>query len=105
MAIVPLKQTITVTKAGLSDGWGKPQAGEQISLPARVVNEVKVVKTPTGEEALTCLRILLDKLADVSYDDTITFEDEFGATIARRPLTIGPKRMLNGKAILTEVYV
>ncbi|WP_127506925.1 hypothetical protein [Paenibacillus humicus] len=105
MALIPLKQTITVTKAGESDGWGGVENGAVLTLPARVVNETKTVKTPTGEEAVTSLRITLHKLADISYDDTITFTDELGATIERKPLSIAPKRMLSGRAILTEVYV
>jgi hypothetical protein len=105
VAIVPLKQTITVTKAAELDGWAKPTPGEEVTLKARVTEETKIVTNAAGEEAVTSLRILLDKLAEVSYDDTITYTDEFGVTVARKPLSIAPKRMLSGRAIVTEVYV
>lgn len=100
-----MKQTITVTKAGELDGWAVPTPGEEIAYKARVTEETKVVTNSLGEEAVAILHILLDKLADVSYDDTITYTDEFGVTVARKPLKIAPKRMLNARAIVTEVFV
>jgi len=100
-----MKQEITVTKASELDGWAAPTPGEEITYKARVTEETKIVTNSAGEEAVTSLRILLDKLADISYDDTITYTDEFGVTVARRPLSIAPKRMLNARAIVTEVFV
>lgn len=105
MAIIPLKQTIEVTKAGASNGWGQPVVGEVLTLKARVVETTAIVTNQAGEEAVASLRITLDKLADVSYDDTITYTNELGVTVARKPLKIEIKRGLSAKPILTEVYV
>lgn len=105
MPIVPMKQTITVTKAGASDGWGNVADGEVLTLKARVVEETKVIPAPGGREAVASLRITLDKLADITYDDTITYTNENGVTVERKPLSIDVKRGISGKPILTEVYV
>jgi hypothetical protein len=105
MAIIPLKQSVTVRKAGASDGWGREVDGEEITLKARVVETTKVVTGPGGEEAVASLEITLDKLADVSYNDTINYSNELGVAVARRPLKIEVKRNFAGKPLLTVVYV
>lgn len=105
MSLIPLKQTITVSKATVSDGWGGRVPGATLTLKARVSEETNVVTNQAGEEAVTSLRITLDKLADISYDDAITYTNELGVTVTRSPVKIEPKRGLNGKALLTEVYV
>jgi hypothetical protein len=106
MALIPLRQAVTITKStGSYDGWGQPLSGASITLKARVTETTAVVQTQTGEEAVASLRITLDKLADVSYDDVITYTNELDVTVERKPLRIEVKRMLSGKPILTEVYV
>lgn len=105
MAIVPLRQTVTITKAGVIDDWGDVVPGDELTLKARVTEETKTIPASTGLEAVTALKIYLGKLADISYDDTITYTNENGVTVVRKPITIDVKRGLNGKALLTEVYV
>ncbi|RCX22955.1 hypothetical protein DFP94_101544 [Fontibacillus phaseoli] len=105
MALVPLKQNVTVTKPGADDGWGGTTPGAVITYKARVSEETNVVTNQYGEEATTSLRIILDKLPDVSYDDVITYTNELGVTVARKPVSIEVKRGLNGKALSTEVFV
>lgn len=105
MPIVPMKQIITVNKAAGTDGWGDVVAGDILTLKARVVEETKVITASSGREAVTSLHITLDKLAEVTYDDTITFTNENGVTVERKPLSITVKRGISGKPILTEVYV
>ncbi len=105
MPIIPMKQTVIVTKAGALDGWAEPTPGEEITYKARVTEETNVVTNELGKEAVAKLRITLDKLADISYDDVITYTNELDVTVKRKPLSIAPKRMLNARAIVTEVYV
>ncbi|MCR9040860.1 MULTISPECIES: hypothetical protein [Bacillus] len=50
-------------------------------------------------------RILVDKLADIRYTDTLAFTNELGETIVRKPKEINVKRHVSGKPILTEVVV
>lgn len=105
MAIIPLRQTITVTKAGESDGWGGVNGDADFTLPARVSEEMNTVTNQVGEEAVTTLRIYLDRLPDITYDDVITYTNELDVTVARKPVKIEVKRSIGGKALLTEVYV
>lgn len=105
MAIIPLKQTVIVTKPGTSDGWGGSVPGVSITYKVRVSERTEIVKNQVGEEAVSSMTIIFDKLPDIRYDDVITYTNELGDTIERTPLAIEPKRMLNGKPIITEVYV
>ncbi|WP_339273724.1 hypothetical protein MKY59_21340 [Paenibacillus sp. FSL W8-0426] len=105
MPLVAMKQRITVTKAGTSDGWGDVTEGAIVEYKARVTEETKTVVNSYGEEAVSSMTILLDKLPDISYDDTITYENELGVRIERKPIAIKPCRMLSGRAVITEVNV
>lgn len=105
MAIVPLKQTVIVTKAGVSDGWGGTTPGGEVTHKARVSEQTEIVKNRLGEEVVSSMKIIFDKLPDIRYDDVITYTNELDVTIERNPLSIEPKRMFNGKPILTEVHV
>jgi hypothetical protein len=105
MALVPLKQTVIVTKAAGSNGWGRPSAGGTVTYKVRAVEETRIVKNQAGKEALTTARIIFDKLPDLSYDDAITYTNELGVTIERSPMKIEVKRGLNGKPLITEVFV
>ncbi|WP_340028999.1 hypothetical protein MHB71_05120 [Paenibacillus sp. FSL H7-0940] len=105
MPLVAMNQTITVTKAGASDGWGDKTDDVVVVYKARVTEQTKTVVNTFGEEAVSSMTILLDKLPDISYDDTITYTNELGVTIARKPIAIKPKRMYSGRPGLTEVNV
>lgn len=105
MPLIPLKQAIIVTKPGVSDGWGGVIPGEVLALKARVSEETNVVTNQLGKEAVTGLRITLDKLADVSYDDVITYTNELDVTVNGKPVHIAVKRGISGRPLLTEVFV
>lgn len=105
MALIPLKQTVTVTSPASIDGWGEEVSGAAQVHKARVESDTRVVTNQHGNEAVTSLRIIFDKLPDISYNHAITYTNELGATVTRTPIRIEVKRGLNGKALLTEVYV
>lgn len=58
-----------------------------------------------SDEVKSTGRILLDKLVDIGYDDSIEYTNEFGITKTYTPLNITPKRNFGGKVILTVVDV
>lgn len=105
MALIPLKQSITVTRAGESDGWGGSSTTESFTLKARVDEKTQVVQNQIGDEVVSSCEIMLDKLADIRYDDDITYIDELGRKVERKPLRIEPIRAINGKALMTVVYL
>lgn len=105
MPIIPLKQSITVVRYGDIDEWGGGNVKETLIFRARVDEKTQVVQNQFGDELVSSAEIMLDKLADIRYDDDIVYEDELGREIKRKPLRIEPLRGINGKAILTVVYV
>lgn len=105
MAIVPLKQTITVHRGGGTDDWGYPTTGTTTEYKARVDEKTEVVQNQAGQEVVTGVQIMLDKLTDIRYSDEISYTDELGRTTKRKPVRIEPVRMINGKAVLTLVYL
>lgn len=107
MAIVPLKQTVYVRKliTDTSDGWDVEEYGEPIEYKARATEQVEKVMNQLGEEVTASVKILFDKLPDISYDDIVSFTNELGVKIERQPLSIRPVRMVNGKPTLTAVHL
>jgi hypothetical protein len=115
VAIVPLRQTVTITPASAgTDDWGKPLPVQPFDLACRVQEHTKLtignsssgnVNGVITREAVSRVQIYFDKLAPISYDDVITFTDENGTTHTYKPLNISVKRGLNGKPILTVVEV
>lgn len=121
MAIVPLKQKVTITPStGQLDEWGKPIKGEYFGLnepyelKCRVSEETKVIVDRTtsanthgvqSSQANSKVTLYFDKFANISIDDIITFTDENGTTYTYKPLSIEVKRGINGKPLLTVVSV
>ena len=104
MALIPLKQTVTITPPGVTDEWGNSVAGAPYTLKARVDEYVKEVVNAAGDEVLAGFEITFNKIPDITYDHTIEYTDELGVTIKRKPIRIERVRMPNGKATLTAVY-
>lgn len=105
MAMIPLKQKITVHRGGGTDDWGYPIPGETIEKKARVDEKTEIVQNQVGEEVVTGVQIMLDKLVDIRYSDEVEYVDEIGRQTKRKPVKIEPVRGINGKAILTVVYL
>lgn len=107
MAIIPLKQTITVRKLIKSDndGWETEDWSEPIPYKVRATEKVEIIMNPLGEEKTASVKLLFDKLPDIAYTDEITYENELGVKITRAPLSIKPIRMVNGKSTLTAVHL
>ncbi len=105
MPIVPMKQSVTITRKSGSDGWGGGNAEETFALRCRVDEKTEIVQNQFGEESVSSAQIMFDKLADVRYDDDIHYVDELGREIKRKPLRIEPVRHINNKAIITLVFL
>lgn len=105
MPIVPMKQSITITKTSDSDGWGGGTKLPPVTYKARVDEKTQVVQNQLGAEAVSSCEIMLDKLVDVHYNDDIKYVDELGREIERKPIRIEPIRAINGKALVTVVYL
>ncbi len=105
MAIIPMNQTVTVTKPGARDDWGNVMPGVNITLKCRAEETTETVTNQYGEEAVATVKLLIDKLADIRYDDTISYTNELGVKVERKPQRIAVTRWPSGKAALTAVYL
>jgi hypothetical protein len=117
MALIPMRQTIKVARPQLNtdgtvkiDDWGNPLIGKPVELKCRIdegstLSKVRSQGVNKGEDVVADAKILLDKLADIRYGDTISFTNELGETIERRPKEINVKRGVSGKPMLTEVLI
>lgn len=106
MAYIPLKQTVTITRKGETGEWGIPkEPTEPFDLKCRVDEQTKLVKNQLGNEVISRMNITFDKLADIRYDDKVAFTNELGDKIEGSPLSIEPIRFVNGKPVMTIVYI
>lgn len=103
MAIIPLKQSVTVERYLDDDEWGENGTMLTFDLKCRVDEGAKLVKDRAGNEVVSSAQILFNKLADVRFDDYVVYTNELGVTVREKPIAISPIRMINGKAALTEV--
>lgn len=110
MPLIPMKQEITVRRGGELDDWGNEMPAEEFTLNCRIAEGSQIIASASGihtvrETEVARARILLDQLADIRYTDEISFTNELGETITKRPKEISVKRMLSGKPVMTEVFI
>lgn len=107
MAIIPLKQTVTVRKwlADNDDGWANEDWSAPTTYKVRATEKVEIVTNQLGEEKTASVKLLFDKLPDITYADEITYINEMDVKVTRTPLSIKPIRMINGKPTLTAIYL
>ncbi|MEH6941679.1 hypothetical protein [Bacillus sp. JJ722] len=105
MAVLPLKQTVIITRKNEPDEWGEGGTIDTFTLKCRVDEESKLVQNQFGDEVVAGASILFDKLADIRYGDTIEYTNELNITISRSPIRIATVRNIGGKPWLTEVFI
>jgi len=113
MALIPLNQKVLVYKrsegdAGL-DEWGNVIPNEPITLKARVDEGSFVTSdeesSHTGKVVVAQVRVFLEGLADIGYDDEVEFVNELGRSVKKKPIRINVKRNFATKPELTEVLL
>lgn len=107
MAIIPLKQKAFVRKyiADNNDGWATDDYAAPVEYAVRATERFEVVTNQLGEEVTASLKLMFDRMPDVGYDDMFSYTNELGHTIERKPISIKPTRMINGKPTLTSVFL
>jgi hypothetical protein len=110
MAIIALKQEITVHKASDElDSWGNPIEAPPVKLKCRIDEGSYVTTTQsslqTGRSVIATAKILLDKIVDIGYIDEIEYTNELNITMRAKPKKISIKRDASGKPMLTEVML
>lgn len=115
MAILPLKQSVTIHRKSDVDRWGNPLLpDEEFTLKCRIEEGAKLTRRTSAqsgatqtlsEEVVSSAQILFDKYADIRLTDELYYTDESGNERKYLPLNINRIRGLNGKTLLTEVEV
>ncbi|MCU6709353.1 hypothetical protein M6D81_11605 [Paenibacillus sp. J5C_2022] len=106
MALIPLKQEVTVyPKAPSDDPWNPSPGSVPFTLKCRFQEGTAVVTDQHGREVVSSAQIFFDKFAPIKATDEYGYVDETGSERRYLPLKTERKRWLNGKAILTVVYV
>ncbi|OYD08543.1 hypothetical protein [Paludifilum halophilum] len=105
MAVIPLKQKVTVTKPGELDEWGEITPGESFEHKCRIDEGSDLVRDENGQEVVSSARILIEGLVDVGYDDDVSYTNEIGQTYKEKPIRIRVLRGPSGKPWFTEVRV
>ncbi|MBC9785863.1 hypothetical protein H1S01_15360 [Heliobacterium chlorum] len=103
--MIPMKQTVTIRKAGDLDIWGKPLYGEPTVYPCRIDASNKRVQQVNGQEAIATATILIKSLIPVGLSDQIEWSDELTQMYCKPPLTITVIRDFSGKPLFTQVVV
>lgn len=106
MALIPLRQTVTITPAdGFDPDYNTPIPGDPYTLRCRFQEGVKLVRNQYGAEVISVGTFYFDGLADIALDAKLTYTNEISAETTYTPLAISVKRALNGKPLITEVNV
>lgn len=106
MALIPLRQTVVITPLGGYDpDYNEPIPGTPYMLKCRFQEGVKLVRNRYGQEVASIGTFYFDKLTPIKLSDKITYVNENEDSNTYDPISIGVKRSLGGKPLLTEVNV
>jgi len=104
VAIIPMKDKATIKRPGAKDDWGNVSSEPiEFTLKCRADIVTNVVQNQLGEEVVSGASFMFDKLADIRYDDVISYTNELGVTVERTPIKIDYPKIT--KVVLTRVYV
>ncbi|MCW2278735.1 hypothetical protein [Heliophilum fasciatum] len=103
--MIPLKQTVSITKGGELDAWGVPAAGIQTAYKCRIDEKTDRIQGPNGGEVQTTADILIKGLVQIGFSDAIEWVDESGLAYVKSPLVVQVIRDLGGKPLFTKVTV
>jgi len=102
---ISLRQTVTVYPAGDSDPNNPTEGGDPFDLPCRFEDKTEVVSDKYGRDVVASARILFDKFAPVDDAAEYEYTDESGMERRYSAIKTERKRWLNGKTLITVVYV
>lgn len=101
-------QVITIKRATAHDKYGEPTGHVEYPVKARVVNEVNEFPNVNGKEVATNMTVYIRKKdvpEGIYYSDELSFVDEFGNVLNRKPENIAPARGFSGGSPFVRVYV
>lgn len=105
MALIPLKDSATITKVNGADPWDGASNGASVTHKCRIDEGTKLVRNQNGEEVVSNTQILFDRIVAVAYSDDVSWTDASGVLRKRKPTAIGVIKDIASKPLFTEVYV
>ncbi|MFB5568672.1 hypothetical protein ACE41F_26925 [Bacillus cereus] len=110
MALVPMRQDLIRRRgSGELDIYGKPMYEDEIILKCRAVEGTHTTTDRSslieGAVVVAEVKFLLDKLADITYDDELEYTNELGAVFKGKPKSIRILRDIAAKPLMTEVFL
>lgn len=103
MALIPLKDTVTITKPGAIDEFGDSTPGQSFTYACRIEEGTKRTLDKQGSEVISATQILIEGAVDVGYDDIVTWTDSVGNQWSKKPLRIFVVKDFSSKPLFTEV--
>jgi len=106
MSIIPLRQTVSVTRLlDYDPDYNEPKYSEPSAYKCRFQEQVQLTRSQHGQEVVSVGSFLFPKLADISVNDKLTFRNENGVETTYTPISISVKRGLSGEPLLTKIHV
>ncbi|WP_051236408.1 hypothetical protein [Paenibacillus pinihumi] len=102
---ISLRQQVTVYPPDSDDPNNPTPGSDPFTLRCRFEDKTEVVSDRLGRDVVASARILFDKFALVDDAAEYEYTDESGMTRRYGAIKTERKRWLNGKTILTVVYV
>ncbi len=103
MALIPLKNTVTIRSGGSVDAWGNPTYDSESTHKCRIDEKTELVRNQNGSEVVSNIQILIEKTVSVSYDDEISFKLADGKKVDDKPIAIGRLKDISGNVLFTAV--
>ncbi|MBC9786290.1 hypothetical protein H1S01_17670 [Heliobacterium chlorum] len=103
--MIPMKQTVTIRRAGALDIWGKPSFSKPTMYPCRIDASTKRIVQANGQEVVATANILMKELVALGVSDQIVWSDELHQSFTKSPLRISIIRDFSGKPLFTQVVV
>lgn len=88
MAIIPLEQKVTITTSQGLDSWGQPILGTSTTYDCRIVEMKNLVNNNNGQEDVPSLKIFLDGIVKISFNDLISYTNSLNETITAKPTQV-----------------
>lgn len=105
MALIPLKDTVIITEAGVIDAWGNVTPGASIEYKCRINEGTRLVRDQNGQEVVSNTEIMLEGAKAVNYDNDVTWTDASGVQRTRKPIAISTIKDIASKVLFTVVSV
>lgn len=102
--MIPMRDSITIVRAGEFDDWGRPTNPTTRVLKCRLDYTQQRFTDSKGEERVSKAIVYFKGLADVIPTDTLEWTDELGQFHSVKPSIVSPLKDFT-KIVMTKVVI